>query len=78
MVVELVNTSATHSFVSKRTTTSLHNKLERNKSAFKVVKSIMKSVVGVVHATPLKVGDWYDILDLVVAPLDDHVVVLGK
>jgi hypothetical protein len=45
---------------------------------FKVVNSIVKPTIGVVCSTPLKVGEWFGSLDLTVAPLDDHTIILGK
>ena len=66
-VVSLVNTHINHKFVSVKTTKSLHHKLERNKTMYKVVKSIVE----------LKVGSCFRNRDLKVAPLDDHELVLG-
>jgi hypothetical protein len=77
-MVALVDTDATHHFVSEWTAMLLHYKIESNMSAFKVVKSTMKPTIGVVRSAPLKFGNWFGILDLTMAPLDDHLVVLGK
>jgi hypothetical protein len=77
-VVALVDTGATHNFVSEWTTTTLHRKPEKSMAMFKVVNSIVKPITRVVHSAPLKVGEWFGSLDLTVAPLDDHTVILGK
>lgn len=45
---------------------------------FKVVNSTTKLVAGELHVASMKVRNWYDRLKLVVAPLDDHSVFLGK
>jgi predicted aspartyl protease len=73
----LVDTSATHSFVSERATKSLHRKPESNTGTCKVMKSTVMSMIGIVHSTPLRVGEWFGNMDLLVAPLDDHAMILG-
>jgi hypothetical protein len=77
-VVSLVDISTTHSFVSERTTKSLHCKPESSTTTYKVVNSTVEPMVGVVHSAPLRVGSWFGNWDLTVAPLDDHALVLGK
>jgi hypothetical protein len=47
-------------------------------ATFKVVNSTVKLATRVVCSVPLKVGEWFGSLDLIMAPLDDHMVVLGK
>jgi hypothetical protein len=47
-------------------------------TTFKVVKSIVKPTTRVVYSSPLKVGERFNNLDLTVAPLYDHTVILGK
>ena len=68
----------THSFVSEKTTRGLHHKPKRSKALFKVVNSVVKLTMGIVSSTPLKVGDWFGVLVLIVVPMDDHSVVLGQ
>jgi hypothetical protein len=71
------NTSATHSFVSKGFMKSLHHKPESNIITFKVMKLAIVSVTGIVCSTPLRVGEWFGNMDLLVDPLDDHAMILG-
>jgi hypothetical protein len=47
-------------------------------ATFKVVNLAVKSVVGLICSTPLKLGNWFASLDLMVTSLDDHAVVLGQ
>ena len=44
----------------------------------KVVNSTMNSIARTVHATSIKVGYWYNIMELVAALVDDHLVFLVK
>jgi hypothetical protein len=77
-VASLVDTSVTHNFVSEWTMKSLHRKPESNMTMYKVVNSTVEPIVGVVRSAPLRVGSWFGNWDLMVAPLDDHALVLGK
>ena len=75
-IVVLVDTSATHNFVSNRTAMTLHSQTEFSKSA--VVNSTMDLVAEMVHEMPMKVENWYSKMELAVAPLDYDSVVLGQ
>lgn len=77
-VATLVDNGLTHNFVSGWTTWGLHHKVECDESLFKVVNSIVKPVVEVIHSTPLRVGNWLGVLDLTVVPMEDQSVVLGQ
>ena len=46
-------------------------------ATFEVVNLEMKSTIVVVYSTPLKVGEWSCSLELMVVPLDNHLVILG-
>jgi len=76
----LVDTGATHSFLSKKAAKSFGKKagMERELSAFKAVNSTMKVVIGVMKGTQMKVGSWFGKLDLRVVDMDDHSMVLGQ
>lgn len=76
-VAALVDTSATHNFVSEWIATTLHRKPKSSEATFKVVNSTMRPTTRVVCFAPLKVGEWFGSLDLMVVPLDDHSVILG-
>ena len=56
-VVALVDSGATHSFVSERMAWGLHHKVECNGSLFKVVNSGVKLLVRVIRSTSLEVGN---------------------
>jgi hypothetical protein len=56
---------------------SLHRKPENCTGTCKVLKSTMMSVTWIVHSTPLRVGEWFGNMDLLVAPLEDHAMILG-
>jgi hypothetical protein len=56
---------------------SLHHKPERNTGTCKVMNSAVVSMIGIVHSTPLRVGEWFGNMDMLVAPLDDHAMILG-
>jgi hypothetical protein len=45
--------------------------------AFKVVITSMHPIKRMVHSIPLRILDWFGNLYLIVAPLDDHTVVMG-
>jgi len=76
----LVDTRATHSFLSRKAATSFGKKvkMERELSAFKSINSTMKVVAGVFKNTQVRVGSWFDKLDLRVTDMDVHAMVLGK
>jgi len=78
--VSLIDTRATHSFLSIKTTTYFGKKaeVERELSAFKAINSTMKVVAGVLKNTQVRVGLWFGRLDLRVTDMDDHAMVLGQ
>jgi len=67
----LVDTGATHSFVSERSVKSFHHKPESNTKPCKVMNSTVVSMTGIVRSTPLRVGEWFGNMDVFVYPLDD-------
>lgn len=75
----LIDTGATHSFVSRKTARSFAKKknLERESSAFKAVKSLIKAIDGLLKDAQVRVGSWFGRLDLRVVDMDDHSMVLG-
>jgi len=76
----LVDTGATHSFLSKKAAKSFGKKAKMGKewSAFKVVNSTMKAVTSVMENTQVRVGSWFGNLDLRIVDVDDHSMVLGQ
>jgi len=75
----LVDTGATHSFLSRKATKSFgkKTKMEKEWSAFKAINSTIREVDGVLKDTQVKVGSWFGKLDLRVVDMDDHSMVLG-
>ena len=77
----MVDTGATHSFLSRKVATSLREMkdgIEKDLSAFKGINSGMKAVNGVMKNTHLRVGSWFGKMDLRVINMDDHAMVLGQ
>jgi hypothetical protein len=72
----LVETRATHSFVSRRTPKSLHHKPENFTRTRKVLKLAVMPMIGIVRSTTLRVVDWFDSMALLVSPLEYHVMIL--
>jgi len=75
--VALVDIDATHSFIREQTTKQLHHKVKGGKTTSKAVKSIVKKALGIVFSAPLKFGDLFGVLDLIVVALDEHRVIFG-
>jgi hypothetical protein len=73
----LVETGETHSFVSEQATKYLHHKPKSCTRTCKVLKSTSMSMTGIVRSMPLRVGEWFGNMDLLVAPLEDHAMILG-
>ena len=78
--VALVDTGATHSFLSRKEIKSFGKKaeVEREWSAFKAVNSTMKALTSVMENTQVRVGLWFGKLDLRIVDMDDHSMVLGQ
>ena len=75
----LIDTGATHSFLSRKVAKSFGKKImmEKEWSAFKAVNSNIRAVDGVLKGTQIRVGSWFGKLDLRVVDMDDHSMVLG-
>jgi len=75
----LIDTGATHSFVSRRTVRSFgkKTKMERESRAFKAVNSPIKAIDGLLKDAQVRVGSWFGRLDLRIVDMDDHSMVLG-
>lgn len=76
----LVDTGATHSFPSRKEPKCFGKKVEvgRESSDFKVLKSTMKAMTGILKDTQVRVGSWFGKLDMRVTDLNDHTMVLGQ
>jgi hypothetical protein len=73
----LANTGETHSFLSDQDAKSPHQKPQSWTGTRKVLKCAMILVMGIVHSTPLRVEDWFGNMDLFIALLEYHAVILG-
>jgi len=78
-IAALVDTGATHNFLSRKEAKSFGKKakMEGEWSAFKVVNSTIRALDGVLQNIQVKVGSWFGKLDLRVVDMDDHFMVLG-
>jgi hypothetical protein len=77
-VVTLVDMDSTHSFIGEWIAKSLCYEIETSTCQYKAINFGVKQVNGLIHSSPVKMGDWFGNLDLVVVLLDDHVVILGQ
>ena len=76
-VTTLVDSGATHSFVSERMAWGCHRKAECDGSSFKVVNLGVKPVAGIFWLASLTIGSWSGVLDMIVVPMDNQRVILG-
>ena len=74
----LVDSGATHSFLSEGVARKLNFKVEPCDSQMKAVNSAAKNVCGKVTDVSVCVGSWRGKLDFMVVPLDDFDLVLGN
>jgi hypothetical protein len=77
-VSSLVDTGSIHSFVGEATVNSLRCKTKVGTGQYKEVNSTVKQEMGLICSVPLRIGDWFGNLDLVVVPLDDYTIILGQ
>lgn len=77
-VLAMVDTGATHNFVSEGLAQSLGLKVVESSSRIKTVNSTAQAVHGTTSNISLKVGNWNGRVDLMVYPLDDFELILGN
>lgn len=73
----MVDTGATHNFVSGTEATRLGLKLEKDSSRMKAVNSEAQPTHGVAKSVPIKLGPWEGRANFTAVPLDDFQVILG-
>ena len=73
----MVETSATHNFVSDDETKRLKLQASNEESWVKVVNSAAKLSHGVAREVVMHIGSWEGRVDFIVAPMDDFKMVLG-
>lgn len=77
-VLAMVDTGATHNFVSDRLAKSLDFKIVESLSRIKTVNSTAQEVHGTTSGILLKINGWSGKVDLMVYPLDDFELILGN
>ncbi|KAK0606869.1 hypothetical protein LWI29_005470 [Acer saccharum] len=73
----MLDTGATHNFVSVDEAKKLGLKATNGGGTIKAVNSPAKPIVGIAKAVPVSLGTWSGKLDFSVVPMDDFQVVLG-
>ena len=76
-VKALVDSGATHNFVTTRETTRLGLKLEEDTSWIKAVNSKAQKIQGVAKNVPMQIGDWKGTCSLLSVPLDDFDLIIS-
>ncbi|XP_077250383.1 uncharacterized protein LOC143889876 [Tasmannia lanceolata] len=77
MTRAMIDTGATHNFVSEQEAKRLVLKLEKDDWKMKAINSEARPVTGKVRSVPIKIGAWSGTTNLMAAPLDDFHVILG-
>ncbi|VFQ93371.1 unnamed protein product [Cuscuta campestris] len=76
-LLAMIDTGASHNFVTERLIGRLQLKLEGNSSMIKTVNAAAKEVTGRAYVK-IKVGEWQGECSLTVLPLDDFDLILGN
>ena len=77
-IVALVDSEATHNFVSTKEAARLGLKLARDDSKLKAVNSQAQETHGMEKNMAIQIGDWKGTIDFLSVPLDDHDFILGN
>ena len=73
----LVDTGASHNFVSLEEAKRLNLKVVEGGGSLKAANSAAQPIKGVAHGVKVSLGAWTGQVDLTVAPMDDYSIVLG-
>ncbi|XP_057959750.1 uncharacterized protein LOC131152113 [Malania oleifera] len=73
----MVDTGATHTFVSQLEVWRLNLSLEKDTGRMKAVNSVTQPTMGVAKQVAVKLGQWEGHANFTVVPLDDFLVILG-
>ncbi|CAL5371561.1 unnamed protein product [Camellia sinensis] len=77
-IAAMVDTGATHNFMSEKVVQTLGLQVTQSASRIKAVNSAAQSVQGMASKVSITVGDWTGRVNLMVVPLDDFDVILGN
>ena len=77
LIRTLVDSGATHNFMTDNVAARLGLKVEKDTGKMKTVNVQAKETVGVAREVPCKLGSWSGNVVFTVAPMDDFDVVLG-
>ena len=77
-IVALVDSGATHNFISTRETAKLGLKLAKDESKLKVVNSQAQETHGLAKNVVIQLGEWKGTIDFLNVPLDDFDFILGN
>uniref|UniRef100_A0A803N278 Eukaryotic translation initiation factor 3 subunit G N-terminal domain-containing protein n=1 Tax=Chenopodium quinoa TaxID=63459 RepID=A0A803N278_CHEQI len=73
----LVDTGATHNFVTLKEATRLGLKFTKKRGSLKTVNTIPAPIHGVARGVPLQLSEWKGAVDFTVVDMDDFNLVLG-
>ncbi|XP_068644858.1 uncharacterized protein [Aristolochia californica] len=73
----MIDTGATHNFISREEAKRLGLKLEKDVCRMKAVNSKAKPVIGVAKGIAFKVGEWQSTINLTTVSMDDFKVIFG-
>ncbi|KAL4333573.1 hypothetical protein GQ457_07G007230 [Hibiscus cannabinus] len=73
----MVDTGASHNFISPKEATRLGVKVTRGKGSIKAVNSAAKPIHGIAQEVKTDVGTWSGRLNFSIVPMDDYKLILG-
>ena len=76
-ILTMVDSCATHSFMSQGTTKKIGLKFKPVQAQFKAMISPPNSVIGVAKNVNVSISEWTGKVDFIVVRIDDYEVVLG-